>query len=293
MADEMVITLERKPGRPRKPLSNKPTKLKIAENETETAQSAPDASKPLRPKYERFAMEYAGYGEKSSAGNAAASARAVGAKDHLSIGYGYKMMLKSGVKARVEYLQRMRVSTVLSSSLITVEDIRREHSRLAAKCEELGLMGEVRENVKLLGQTIAAYSDGVTINLSDQAQYDERVALEAQRLARLRLPGCAPMLEAPATVILPANQVQSELIGIDHANPLSMQGQSLEGNGAGLHPVCCLSTPSDQVHNVAGMEGSIPPDRPGSSDVLIAPELNPVSSSHIPPAICSEDTGNG
>ncbi len=134
---------------------------------------------PLSPQEERFCRFY-GDPESETYGKATASAEAAQ--------YGEPHNAAWKLRRRPRIIERLREYEKVSAAAVgrVMTDLEHIRQRALAEGGAAGLAVACRA-VELMGRHVAAFADVVVVDEPAQHQYDERLAVEASRLARIAL----------------------------------------------------------------------------------------------------------
>lgn len=94
--------------------------------------------------------------------------------------------LKEQIEARLHALE-MPAPAPAEAAEIDVAWVKHQHFQQYHECKAVGDRTNARENLTCLGKAVGAYDTTLHLDVVVQHQYDERLAVEASRLARIAL----------------------------------------------------------------------------------------------------------
>ena len=113
------------------------------------------------------------------------------------------------VQREVERIRNELQAKRLAREEFSVDFVRDEHLRFAAKCEEKGDMTNATRNLEALGRSVGAYTDSASkLDITVKREFTEREKLEIDKLADIRIlesitTPSKPMSELPGATISP------------------------------------------------------------------------------------------
>lgn len=140
--------------------------------------------KSSRVRYEAFAQAYCSPSSESYL-NATKSAIAAGYSEKAAAQQGCALMKRPEVRVlidryRADFAENLRVADAL-----TIDYVRTQHLEQMTECRMAGDRTNAREHLEDLGRMVGAYDQSLHVDLVVRQEYDERLALEASRVARL------------------------------------------------------------------------------------------------------------
>jgi len=97
------------------------------------------------------------------------------------------MMKRPRIRELIDRANSEIAAKLTAAGEITVAFIERQHLEAMARCRVAGDRTNEREHLVCLGKMKGAYDVSLRLDLTVKYKYDERMAVEASRLARLAL----------------------------------------------------------------------------------------------------------
>jgi len=141
-----------------------------------------------RERWEAFARHFATPGTKAYQ-NATQAAIAAGYTKRSARGQGSWLKAKPDIRSLIDSISSEVAAKMAAENAVTVEYVKSEHVRQMAMCLE-GKRPDrtnAREHLVSLGRMVGAYDTSLHVDLTVRQEYDERLAVEASRIARVLL----------------------------------------------------------------------------------------------------------
>ena len=94
-------------------------------------------------------------------------------------------MKKPGIRGQIDASLEKVAEKLTAEGRIDVAFVERQHVEAMARCRIAGDRTNEREHLECIGRMKGAYDVGLHVDLTVKHEYDERLAVEAHRLARL------------------------------------------------------------------------------------------------------------
>ena len=182
-----------------------------------------------RTSYRRsaFARAYATPGTDTHH-NGKLSAIAAGYSPNGAAATASDLLTDANVRAEVDRLERKFADRLEIKGALNLEKIQQGHVDLMERCLAKNNVEVATRNWEDLGKTIGAYSDRVDVDVTVQFEWNEREAIEAHAISRIRLEQAGA---AGLGVSGPVIEAESRLLEVGHEADGEGQGEPKETPG--------------------------------------------------------------
>lgn len=119
--------------------------------------------------------------------NGTNAAIAAGYGKNCAAGTACRLLANPHLRSLIDARERSNVEREASLRAVSIEMVKSEHLRLMQVCEDAEDYPSATRNLECLGKTVGAYDTTLHVDVTVKHEYDERLAIEASAVARIRL----------------------------------------------------------------------------------------------------------
>jgi len=140
----------------------------------------------VRRRQHAFAKAYSCPGTSAYL-NATKASIAAGYAKSAAATVGCKLLKNTTVRQLITAFSAETAEKMAAETAVSCEYVKQQHLQQMHECRAVSDRTNAREHLEDLGRMVGAYDVGLHVDLTVKHEYDERIAIEASRLARLAL----------------------------------------------------------------------------------------------------------